>query len=94
MTLHGQDWDFKYTRGPWGNIESCRIEVKKMSCDCHKSVCEEHVTHLRPFEEPCVGIIRGVCELCGKTLTSQSKYAWLPTELFEKLKAEKSNDRP
>lgn len=26
--LHGQDWDFKYTRGPWGNIESCRIEVK------------------------------------------------------------------
>jgi len=82
VTLHGQDWDFKYTRGVWGNIESCRIEVKKMSCSCHKLVCEEHIKHLRPFEEISVGVFKGICEVCGKTITGQDEYAWLPTELF------------
>jgi hypothetical protein len=71
----------------WGRVEKCETVVKNMSCKCHKLVCEEHITHLRPFEEPCVGCIAGKCELCGKQITgSTDKYSWLPTELFEKLK--------
>lgn len=85
--MHGQEWDWRYKRGPWGNVESSEIVVKKMSCKCHKLVCEEHAAPLRPFEEPSVGVIRGKCELCGKEIVGGGKvaYAWLPTELFDKL---------
>jgi hypothetical protein len=58
-------------------------------CECHRLVCEEHVTHLRPFEEICVGMLRGTCQLCGKELTNADKYTWLPIELFKVLQDEK-----
>lgn len=57
-----------------------------MSCKCHKLVCEEHITRLRPFEEPS-GVINGKCALCGKEIVKGSQYAWLPTEIFVTLDA-------
>lgn len=54
-------------------------------CVCHKLVCKEHVAHLRPFEEPSVGIIFSRCEMCGKEIKKGVEYVWIPIELFDRV---------
>lgn len=53
-------------------------------CICHRLVCREHVADLS-FEEPLIGIIVGTCSLCGKKLTHEDDYSWVPIDVFSKL---------